>query len=382
MATGNLTVATVEPTLIHEIRKFGIFDLNGCYNCTSCTIVCPITDFDASFPRRLMLLVRFGIRDEIVKSVEPWLCYYCGDCSETCPRDAKPGESMMTLRRYLSSVYDFTGLTKKLYSSLSFRVLSEILVALTTFFLIVAYHFLVEKLMPGEFFSTAMGLEHMFNLIIPFTVAVFAIPVILLLVNGIRMFSHLKKDLPKIPLALYFTELKTLFANFFAQVQMLKCTRRTRWVKHFLIFVGFMTMSIVVLFFLPWFQTEKIFPITHPQRWIGYIATILLLYGSIEIIWGRVKKNEPIHEISEPSDWILPVMILLTTLTGILTHIFRYLEMDMLSHYFYFAHIVIVVPMLLIEIPFGKLSHVLYRPIAIYVQRLKESATVMNEVIL
>lgn len=38
-----------------------------------------------------------------------------------------------------------------------------------------------------------------------------------------------------------------------------------------------MTMSVIVLFFLPWFQTEKIYPVTHPQRWIGYIATILLL---------------------------------------------------------------------------------------------------------
>ena len=225
-----------------------------------------------------------------------------------------------------------------------------------------------------------MGLEHMFNLIIPFTVAVFAIPIILLIANGTRMFFYLKRGLPKIPLTLYFTELKTLFVNFVGQIQMLKCTKRTRWVKHFLIFIGFVTMSIVVLFFLPWFQTEKIYPITHPQRWIGYIATILLLYGSVEIIWGRMRKREPIHEISEPSDWILPVMILLTALTGIFVHIFRYIGLDMLSHYSYFAHIVIVVPMLLIEIPFGKLSHVLYRPIAIYVQRLKESATVMEEV--
>ena len=46
---------------------------------------------------------RWGSRTKLESSLEPWLCYYCGECSEECPRDAEPGETMMSLRRWLTS---------------------------------------------------------------------------------------------------------------------------------------------------------------------------------------------------------------------------------------------------------------------------------------
>ena len=61
--------------------------------------------------------MQMGLKDKLVSSVDPWLCYYCGECSDTCPRDANPGEVMMSLRRYLTSLYDWTGLSRKFYTS-------------------------------------------------------------------------------------------------------------------------------------------------------------------------------------------------------------------------------------------------------------------------
>jgi Fe-S oxidoreductase len=88
-----------------------------------------------------------GLKDQLESSVEPWLCYYCGDCSKTCPRDANPGELMMSLRRYLTSKYDWTGLSKRFYTSevweLAFILLFAILVVIS--FLVIlpsmGYHF-------------------------------------------------------------------------------------------------------------------------------------------------------------------------------------------------------------------------------------------------
>ena len=57
------------------------------------------------------------------------MCYYCGDCSETCPRQADPGEVMMGLRRYLTSLYDWTGISRLFYTSKTFEVMSVLLIS-------------------------------------------------------------------------------------------------------------------------------------------------------------------------------------------------------------------------------------------------------------
>jgi hypothetical protein len=52
----------------------------------------------------------------------------------------------------------------------------------------------------------------------------------------------------------------------------------------------------------------------------------------------------------------------------------------LISHYLYAIHLVIAVPMLVIEIPFGKWSHMIYRPLAIYLQTVKERATLKEQI--
>jgi len=53
----------------------------------------------------------------VAKDLDVWLCYYCGDCSSDCPRQADPGETMMALRRYMTAQYDWTGISSLLYTS-------------------------------------------------------------------------------------------------------------------------------------------------------------------------------------------------------------------------------------------------------------------------
>ena len=36
-------------------------------------------------------MVQLGLEDNLKESIDPWLCYYCGDCSLTCPKEAEPG---------------------------------------------------------------------------------------------------------------------------------------------------------------------------------------------------------------------------------------------------------------------------------------------------
>jgi nitrate reductase gamma subunit len=137
---------------------------------------------------------------------------------------------------------------------------------------------------------------------------------------------------------------------------------------------GYTLMFTAIVVFLPWFQTEKIHPIYHPQRFIGYYATFGILLAII--VWSikRIRKSGEIHKYSHKTDWVFLIMLFLTTVTGILVHLFRIGGMVHATYYTYVIHLAILVPMLLIEVPFSKWSHLAYRPLAIYFTNLVNSA--------
>jgi hypothetical protein len=147
------------------------------------------------------------------------------------------------------------------------------------------------------------------------------------------------------------------------------------WLSHLLLVSGYVIMLVMVVFFLPWFQTDRIYPVTHPQRWLGYYATIVLLLGGAYGLWSRIKKSGQLHQFSHPSDWVFPALLVLVASTGILIHIFRYAGAPQLTYITYVVHLAFAAPMLILEVPFGKWSHLYYRPLAVYFDKVKERAS-------
>lgn len=98
----------VNPEFATELIKYGVGDFNACFNCGNCTATCSLSTNDSSFPREMIRYTTLGLQDEIRSSLKPWECYYCGECSKECPRQANPGELMMSLRRWLTAQYDWT----------------------------------------------------------------------------------------------------------------------------------------------------------------------------------------------------------------------------------------------------------------------------------
>ena len=62
----------------------------------------------------------------------------------------------------------------------------------------------------------------------------------------------------------------------------------------------------------------------------------------------------------------LSVVLLLVTATGVLQHILHRTGTDMAANIAYVVHLALVVPMLTLEVPFSKWSHLAYRPLAMY----------------
>lgn len=379
LATRQEMSSLAVPGLVQEIRTYGRFDVNGCLNCGSCTIVCELSGNSASFPRRPIRYTLLGLKEKLRESLEPWLCHDCGDCSTTCPRQAEPRESMMTLRRYLASQYDPTGLASKIYLSKNWEIGALSFLGVLVLSLVYLYHTYIVELPLSDFLSMPMGLEHMFSTIETFTRVVFLIPLFFMIVNAFQMhrFTMRRGEGVEIPSRLYFLEAKTMLVHLFSHKNIRKCVEAIhsgRWTKHWLLGLGCSLMFVILFFFLRWFQTDNIYPIYHPQRLLGYFVTAIMVIVPADILIGRLKRREQVHKFSELSDVTLPILLLLTALSGIAVHLFRYLEFPLVSHFAYAVHLAICVPMLVIEVPFGKWSHMLYRPLAIYFQAVKERA--------
>ena len=120
----------VDPNFSKKLEGYGKADWSECFHCGNCTAICPLTEDGFLFPRKGIRAIQMGLKDKLAGYVDPWLCYYCGECTDTCPRDANPGEMMMTLRRYLTAVYDWTGLSGMLYRSFKAHLTVMILLAL------------------------------------------------------------------------------------------------------------------------------------------------------------------------------------------------------------------------------------------------------------
>jgi len=369
----------LNPDVRNELMKFGIGDWNACYHCGTCTAICPLSEEGFLFPRKKIRLMQMGLEGQIESSVEPWLCYYCGDCTKTCPRDANPGELMMSLRRYLTSRYDWTGLSKKFYTSeiweLAWILFFAALVIIS--FLIVlpsmGYRYTPELTPDGGVKVNAFAPIHIveaFDWTMAFVVAS------LLISNILRMYYKIiwKNSKTKVSLWVHIREFWLLIYNFAAQPKFSKCDDKRYWISHWFLMSGYTIMFIVIVVFLPWFQTEEILPIWDPQRLLGYYATFGLLFGLFVAIIGRLRKKDVKFQFSHISDWLFLVMLTLTVITGILIHIFRIYGMPMATYISYIAHMAVLVPMILIEVPFSKWSHLAYRPFAVYFMQLKKYA--------
>lgn len=363
-----------DPALLADIRRYGKFDTTGCYQCGSCTLSCElVTDF-ASFPRRSIRYALLGLRKPLVESLEPWICHDCGDCSLVCPRQAEPRISMMTLRQFLTGQYDWTRISGKLLQSRAWHIGALVLVSLLAVGLLLGYHLWYVELPFSAFIELPMGLEHMFPIMRYYTLMVMLLPLFLLFSRVFRIWRLTMggPGRPHIPLSAYVVEAVTYVHHSLTHSLLRKCPDRGRWLGHWLLAVGTMIMLAVKVFALEWFQTDSVYPVYHPQRWLGYLATAFIVYGLLSILAGRWQATKEYYKETKFDDLIFPTLLLLTAISGIAVHILRYAGFGLACHFTYALHVVAATPMLVVEMSFGKWSHMVYRPLALYFQAVKD----------
>ena len=346
-------MASVNIEFGKELKKFGGFDYNACYNCGTCTAVCSLSTEEDSFPREMLRFSVLGIEDEIKSSLKPWLCYYCGECSTHCPQEANPGELMMSLRRWLISEYDWTKLSGLLYKSLPLTIAALLLSAVGVIAFSISESFKRD---------TIMHFGHNFEML-----AIAAVFGLILIPNIIRMwwFIILKPNI-KVPTSKYFTSLWELVLHMFTQKRALDCDEnRFRWFEHFILVIGYLGLLFTTVF-LDWFSSKSMFIIV-----LGYVMSISIFLVTIDFVSDRMKKSREISKFSQPPDWMFVIWLFLMGLTAFTVRLFIDTGLIEKNVWLYLFHLIILVQWAVIIVPFGKWPHFLYRSFAMYFAKIK-----------
>ncbi|HZK96934.1 MAG TPA: 4Fe-4S dicluster domain-containing protein [Prolixibacteraceae bacterium] len=346
-------MARVNPEFATEISKYGAGDFKACFNCGTCTAICSLSTTENSFPREMIRFSTLGLEDEIKASLKPWLCYYCGECSTQCPRQANPDELMMSLRRWLTSKYDWTGLSGLMYKSLTLSLAAFVLAFVGVIAFAGSVGFELEKL---------VHFGHYFEMI-----AIGTVGFVILLPNIIRMWWFtIHKPKTKVTLVNYLKATGDLFVHMFTQKRALGCDdNQFRWFEHFILVLAYLSLLFTTVF-LDWFAATNLFIIV-----LGYIESVIIAVVTVDFVSSRVKKEKAVSKNSQPSDWFFVIWLLLMGLTAFMVRLFIDLNLLETNKWLYLVHLTVLVQWALIIVPFGKWTHFLYRSFAMYLAKLK-----------
>jgi len=87
-----------DPEFAKKVIEAGGKTLNLCFQCGTCTGSCPSGRQTAFRTRKLVRRAQLGLKDDIMKSDDLWLCTTCYTCYERCPRGVEIVDVIMSLR--------------------------------------------------------------------------------------------------------------------------------------------------------------------------------------------------------------------------------------------------------------------------------------------
>ena len=369
----------VDPELMKKLIRFGVADATACFNCGNCTAVCSLSSGSTPFPRKMIRYLQLGLKDKLMQCPEPWLCYYCGDCSKTCPRDANPGEVMMGVRRYFTAEYEPTGISRLFYKNNLFAVLLTLALAL-----ILSAFLLVQKAGATNSAVTRwlFGLVD-YHFIETVGIAVFvlvSVSVIGGFLRTIALFHRAGNEIEEEASA-ESNKKNRFFPAMIQVVKELVTLKRYQdcheeddtawfvkpWFVHWAIMWGFIGLALATLLDIPMLGlTDPNAAAWLPSRLLGIGAGLLLMYGTTMALIRRLTKSEKNTEHSRFSDWLFIAFLWGLGITGFWLTVSVYLMDDnLVSQIVLLIHTVMAMELLLL-FAFSKFAHMLYRPLALF----------------
>ena len=349
-----------------EIIGLDAPDLSVCYQCGTCTAVCPISTAENPFPRKEMVWVQWGLKDRALGNASIWLCHQCGTCNTYCPRDAKPSNVMAALRDYSITHYAvpaFMGraLSHARYLPLLFAFPAVILLA------VLGWLGHLTSLPEGRIvFSKFLPIAYIEVIF----VAGMALALIGAAMGGARYWRAMSAaGNGHAPTASLVATLADIFKHRrFSQCREKPGTRDTHREHlhhtHLAVFYGFLglvatTASVAIGIYAFGYLTP--WPLWHPVKILGNVSGAAVIIAASVFLWRRIADAGRAGK-SAYSDWLFLSVLGLTTLTGFFSQWLRLGDLRV-AYPMYFIHLLFVF-FLLVYIPYSKFAHLIYRGLA------------------
>jgi quinone-modifying oxidoreductase subunit QmoC len=371
----------VEPDVgfIKQLKAMGGETLKKCYQCATCSVVCPISPDEKPFPRKEMIAAQWGLKDRLVGNMDVWLCHHCNDCSTYCPRGARPGDVLNAVRAYSIREYAWPKWLGRIVPDARFWWL--LLAIPAAIFILILGPTGHLKIPEGEiefakFFPTLLIDLIFVPLATIWIPLVFGIGIYRLLTdihkNAVAEGKSKRKDF-NIPD--FLKSVVCVIPTILRHSKFSQCTaNKDRYISHILVLFSFLGLFVVTnCFFVALYilQVPGPYSLGNPVKILANISAVALLVGVVLMISNRLKdRGENIGKGSY-YDWSLIYLVLGLVATGILSELTRLAHLPVIAYPIYFAHLVFVF-CLFAYLPFSKLAHLVYRTLAMAYSRYSE----------
>jgi len=376
----------LEPDMdfVKQVIGLGGDTLKKCYQCATCSVVCPIAPDNKPFPRKEMIAASWGLKDKLVGNGDIWLCHNCGDCSTKCPRDARPGDVLGAIRSYAINEYSTS---KKLGQMVNDpnkltvllgipTVLFAFLACITVFFgdtMAGIFHTVGLEWYHGEHGDTLAHANFISTWFVDLVFVPLAAWVVINFFIGLKRFIkdihenavlESKTDKTNIDPAGFVQALIRVIPTILKHKKFSECEEnKTRGTSHLMVLYSFIGLFIVTnIFFvvLYVFHIPGPYQQINPVKWLANISGVALVIGSLLLIKERLSNKD---ENTVYKDWYLLGLVLGLGVSGLLSEMTRLAGMGLLTNFVYLIHLVFVFN-LFAFLPFSKLAHVVYRTVA------------------
>jgi quinone-modifying oxidoreductase subunit QmoC len=325
-----------------------------------------------------MLLAQWGMVDRLAGDPAIWLCHQCTDCSERCPRDAKPGNVLQSLRATVIKYLAFPGFVGRLVGNS--RVTWPLLLLLPLLFWIgfVALAGPVGLSAPepeavespfGNYFGLVYEdfVPHWMLYVVFFTVAGWV--TLAAWISGTRLWKAMGQGVAR---------KKSFVAGFIEVIKDIlvhqsfgSCaTVGTRRWGHLLLFWGFVGAAVtsgLLVFGIYVLHDPMPYPQLHPFKILGNLSAVLLVAGGIMLMVSRFGSHRPVIKTTA-FDAFFIFVVAGVILTGVIVEAARFALPGIVACSLYLVHLGIVMTLFL-TFPYSKFAHMVFRTLALVHQR-------------